>query len=105
MFHSTSTPGNTPAVILPVMLPGTHAPVDGAQFAPLGFGVFSFVPPVHQRGPLNAEFAGSALASPRPGPVENHTGAMVTVVLPYSEYVESPPYRVDFDVVIAVAGK
>src|SRR5438876_842488 len=29
-----------------------HAPVDGAQVPPFGSGVFSLLPPVHQRGPL-----------------------------------------------------
>src|SRR5438477_6368865 len=52
------------AIVTPVIAPavcvmfGTFAvllqtPADGAQLPPLGFGVFSLVPPVHHRGPLN----------------------------------------------------
>src|ERR1041384_474887 len=105
MFHSTATPVRAPAVIFPAIGPGTQAPVGGAQWEPLGFGVVSFAAPSHHRGPLKAELAGSALASPRPGPDENQVGADLRVALPNREYVESPPKRVDFAVLIAVAGK
>src|SRR5258706_3658351 len=85
IFQSTSTLARAPAVIFPVMAPGLQPPADGLQFEPLGFVVFSFAAPVHHRGPFNAEFAGSALASPRPGPAENHGGAVVIVAPPNSE--------------------
>src|SRR2546428_6779950 len=99
------TPAIAPAVC--VML-GTlkvlaHAPVEGAQLPPFGFAVFSVFPPVHHRGPLKDELAGSPFASPRPNDVRRHVPGVLNVAVANREKDELPPNRTAFAASTAVA--
>src|SRR5690242_12632512 len=96
MFHSVVTPVSAPAVSFPAIAPPRHPPEDGWQLPPVGFAVFSLAVPSHHRGPLNDEFGGSSLASPRPCPVLRHVPGAVRVTPTDSVNVESPPNRVTF---------
>src|SRR3989475_13016117 len=69
------------------------APVDGEQVPPFGSGVFSLLPPVHHRGPLCAELAGSPFASPRPKDVRRHVPGVVNGAVPKRGKDELPPNR------------
>src|SRR6266851_8944038 len=80
-----------------------HAPVEGAQLPPFGSAVFSLLPPVHQRGPLNDELAGSPFASPRPNDVRRHTPGVLNVAVANRENDELPPNREAFAESTAVA--
>src|SRR5712691_9554036 len=73
-----------------------HAPVEGVQLPPFGFTVFSWFPPVHHRGPLNDEFAGSPFASPRPYDVRRHVPGVVSVAVANRENDLFPPKRAAF---------
>src|SRR6266852_487227 len=70
-----------------------HAPVEGEQVPPFGSAVFSLVPPVHHRGPLCAELAGSPFASPRPNDVRRHVPGVVNATVPNRENDALPPKR------------
>src|SRR6266566_2240301 len=80
-----------------------HAPVDGAHVPPFGFTVFSWFPPVHHRGPLKDELAGSPFASPRPYDVRRHVPGVVNVAVAKREKDELPPNRAAFAASTAVA--
>src|SRR5258706_8154404 len=97
------TPGMAPAFRLKSAW--AQPPDAGWHCRPFGSLVFSFAVPVHQRGPFHDELAGSPLASPRPHDCSRHVPEVETPALPNNANVESPPKRVDFAVLIAVAGK
>src|SRR6266566_1258726 len=101
------TPAIWPAVrvMSGTLLPEAHPPEEGAQLPPFGLAVFSFAPPVHQRGPLCAELAGLELASPRPNDVSRHVPGVDSVTLPNNANDGFPPKRADFAESIAVASK